>query len=295
MHNAAYRDPFAVIRLCLGLSSFAGLGLSLFLARAAASKAWTAPTSIQRQAIPLLLDGENVWAEAPTGSGKTAAFALPLLDRLLQLDDGGKGGNSTRVMTAPPRRRTALSLVLSPTRELAVQTGLVFRELATCMHEENAQLRLAGGTAPRNLRTCVLHGGVSINPQLRQLSGGVDVLVATPGRLLDVVASNGVSLDDVRVLVLDEADRLFNPAFADELDMVLDMLPGGGGAIDDDDDDDDSGSGAQWQHQEAATASQHFFGDLSVPHPRPRPAPFPVPWPARRPLEVGPGHGQRQP
>lgn len=187
-------------------SLFGQLGLNPSLTRAAEAELWLKPTDIQRRAIPALLDGADVWAEAPTGSGKTAAFALPLLQRLME---------------AEPRRhgRYAAALVLSPTRELAVQTSGVIRSLLTYTHADTA-------ATGQNLRTSVLHGGVSINPQLRDLTRGVDVLVATPGRLLDVVEQNGISLSETHVLVLDEADKLLHPAFSAELDAILELLPG---------------------------------------------------------------------
>ena len=156
-----------------------------------------APTPIQAQAIPPALQARDVWATAPTGSGKTLAFALPLLQQhVLQ-----------------PRqtnfRRPVRSLVLVPTRELAVQVGGVFTQLAY----------------PINLKVAVVFGGVSINPQMMDLRGGADILVATPGRLLDLADQNALRLNDVQHLVLDEADRLLDLGFADELQRVLALLP----------------------------------------------------------------------
>ena len=156
-----------------------------------------APTPIQAQAIPAALQGRDLWATAPTGSGKTLAFALPLVQQ--------------HVLN--PRqtnfRRPIRSLLLVPTRELAVQVGGVFTQLAY----------------PLNLKVAVVFGGVSINPQMMDLRGGADILVATPGRLLDLVDHNAVSLSDVQHLVLDEADRLLDLGFADELQRVLALLP----------------------------------------------------------------------
>ena len=156
-----------------------------------------APTPIQAQGIPAALQGRNLWATAPTGSGKTLAFALPLLQQhVLQ-----------------PRqtnfRRPIRSLILVPTRELAVQVGGVLTHL--------------GG--PLNLKVAVVFGGVSINPQMMDLRGGADIVVATPGRLLDLIDHNAVRLNDVQHLVLDEADRLLDLGFADELQRVLALLP----------------------------------------------------------------------
>jgi ATP-dependent RNA helicase RhlE len=176
--------------------NFDALGLAPELVRAAQQLGHTQPTPIQQQAVPGALTGVDVLATAPTGSGKTLAYALPLLQRLL---------------VQPPTTRLPSVLVLVPTRELAAQVGEVLRSLAEPLH--------AG------LRVAVLFGGVSINPQLMGLRGGADVVVATPGRLLDVVAHNALRLDRVGTLVLDEADRLLDLGFADELDRVLAGLP----------------------------------------------------------------------
>ena len=177
--------------------SFATLGLEPALVQAAQEQGWTVPTEVQRDAIPAILSGSDLWAEAPTGTGKTAAFALPLLQQLR---------GEQRV-----RSGCASVLVLSPTRELAVQTAEVFRALQR--------------GCPEKLSIVLLHGGVSINPQLLSLRRGADVLVATPGRLLDVIENNGLRLDAVRALLLDEADRLFAPAFAAELATIETLLP----------------------------------------------------------------------
>ena len=156
-----------------------------------------APTPIQAQAIPAALQGADVWATAPTGSGKTLAFALPLVQQHLLV----------------PRqtnfRRPVRTLVLVPTRELAVQVGDVFTRFGY----------------PLGLKVSVVYGGVSINPQMMGLRGGADIVVATPGRLLDLVDHNAVHLQDVQHLVLDEADRLLDLGFADELQRVLALLP----------------------------------------------------------------------
>ncbi|OGB22131.1 MAG: RNA helicase [Burkholderiales bacterium RIFCSPHIGHO2_02_FULL_66_10] len=176
---------------------FISLGLAPTLAQAAAELGFTAPTPIQLEAIPAVLGGADLLATAQTGSGKTAAFALPLLQRL----------QSGPVHT--PRRVRALVLV--PTRELAAQVGEVLRSLAQHL--------------PSRPRIAVAFGGVSINPQLMALRGGADVMVATPGRLLDLVEHNALRLSAVELLVLDEADRLLDLGFADELDRVLALLP----------------------------------------------------------------------
>lgn len=176
---------------------FTSLGLAPTLAQAAAELGFTVPTPIQQEAIPAVLSGTDLLATAQTGSGKTAAFSLPLLQRL----------QSGPVHT--PRRVRALVLV--PTRELAAQVGEVLRSLAQHL--------------PSRPRIAVAFGGVSINPQLMALRGGADVMVATPGRLLDLVEHNALRLLAVELLVLDEADRLLDLGFADELGRVLALLP----------------------------------------------------------------------
>jgi superfamily II DNA/RNA helicase len=178
--------------------TFQNLGLAPALLSATQPLALAAPTPIQSAAIPLALAGRDLLATAPTGSGKTLAFALPLL----QLGGTGTPGNGSRPTTA---------LVLVPTRELAAQVGEVLTSLAREL--------------PSRPKVAVVFGGVSINPQLMALRGGADLVVATPGRLLDLVAHNGLSLASVQRLVLDEADRLLDLGFADELERVLVLLP----------------------------------------------------------------------
>jgi ATP-dependent RNA helicase RhlE len=174
----------------------ADLGLSPLLVRHADALGWQAATPIQANAIPAILKGRDLLALAPTGSGKTGAFLLPLLHRLLADPDW---------MTE--RRRRLRALVVAPTRELAAQTRDVARALAP------------------PLKTVLAVGGVSINPQMMALRGGADLVVATPGRLLDLVAHNALQLGSVRVLVLDEADRLLSLGFAEEIGRVLALLP----------------------------------------------------------------------
>ena len=176
---------------------FTSLGLAPSLAKAAAELGFTAPTPIQLEAIPAVLGGADLLATAQTGSGKTAAFALPLLQRL-----------QTGAVHTPRRVR---ALVLVPTRELAAQVGEVVRSLAQHL--------------PNRPKVAVAFGGVSINPQLMALRSGADVVVATPGRLLDLVEHNALRLSAVELLVLDEADRLLDLGFADELQRVLALLP----------------------------------------------------------------------
>jgi superfamily II DNA/RNA helicase len=176
---------------------FSTLGLSPPLAHAAAQLGFAAPTPVQQQTIPAVLRGADLLGQAPTGSGKTAAFALPLLQQLQQ--------------TPPQTPRRVRALVLVPTRELAAQVGEVVRSLAQ--------------TLPQPTRIAIVFGGVSINPQMMALRGGADVVVATPGRLLDLVEHNALRLGAVQLLVLDEADRLLDLGFAEELQRVLALLP----------------------------------------------------------------------
>ncbi len=175
--------------------SFASLGLVPALLRAVREQGYHAPTAVQAAALPAILAGADVFALARTGSGKTAAFALPLLQRLVE---------------SPPLPGPR-ALVLAPTRELAVQTAELLRDLAAAL--------------PQRLKVALAFGGVSINPQLMALRGGCDVMVATPGRLLDLLDHNGLTLVGVQCLVLDEADRLLGQGFAEELQRVLALLP----------------------------------------------------------------------
>jgi ATP-dependent RNA helicase RhlE len=176
---------------------FSSLGLSAALIRALEQINYVAPTPIQTAAIPAILRGRDVWACAQTGSGKTAAFALPLLQQ------------QAEAKRVHPRALRALILV--PTRELAAQ-----------IHE--AMLAYAR-YLPEPVKVISAFGGVSINPQMMALRGGADIVVATPGRLLDLIDHNALSLQQVATLVLDEADRLFNLGFADELASILRLLP----------------------------------------------------------------------
>ena len=150
-----------------GARDFGALGIDPALQHACAQQGWGLPTEIQESVIPPLLAGHDVWAEAETGSGKTAAFALPLVQRL------------SLQMPEPAGGRFARALVLSPTRELAIQTARVLMLLARSMETESV--------TGAGLRVCAIYGGVPIESQLEELKRGVDVLVATPGRLLDVV------------------------------------------------------------------------------------------------------------
>lgn len=182
--------------------SFISLGLAPSLAQAAGALGFTNPTPVQQQAIPVVLRGHDLLASAQTGSGKTAAFALPVLQRVLDL----AANDSHRAL---PRGIRALIVV--PTRELATQVGEVLHGLALAL--------------PQRPRIVTVAGGVSINPQMMALRGGADVLVATPGRLLDLVDHNAIQLTALQLLVLDEADRLLDLGFSEELARILKLLP----------------------------------------------------------------------
>jgi ATP-dependent RNA helicase RhlE len=176
--------------------SFVTLGLIDPLLRTLDALGYTEPTPVQAKAIPAVLAGRDMMAAAQTGTGKTAGFALPLLQRLT-LEGTRVAPNSVRV------------LVLVPTRELAEQVHDSFRAY--------------GAGLP--LRTFVAYGGVSINPQMMKLRKGLDLLVATPGRLLDLYRQNAVRFDQLQTLVLDEADRMLDLGFSRELDAVFAALP----------------------------------------------------------------------
>ena len=175
--------------------SFASLGLSEALLRAIDESGYTTPTPIQLKAIPAVLSGKDVMAAAQTGTGKTAGFVLPLLQRLA----GGPKVQANHIRV----------LVLTPTRELAVQV----------------EQSVAAYGKHLSLKSGVVYGGVKINPQMMKLRGGVDVLVATPGRLLDLFNQNAVKFAQVETLVLDEADRMLDLGFIDDIRKILALLP----------------------------------------------------------------------
>ncbi|WP_051206291.1 DEAD/DEAH box helicase [Oceanospirillum maris] len=177
--------------------SFISLGLSGFFQRALDEQGYEAPTAIQAQAIPAVISGRDLLAAAETGSGKTAAYVLPLLE-ILQSQDA-------------PASNCAAVLVLVPTRELALQVETSIKSYSRYM--------------PRRVTSLAVYGGVSINTQMQALRGGCDLVIATPGRLLDLVEKNAVKLNQVRHLILDEADRMLDLGFAEELQKVLSLLP----------------------------------------------------------------------
>lgn len=176
-------------------SGFENLGLSAPILTAVAEQGYETPSPIQAQAIPAVIEGRDVMAAAQTGTGKTAGFTLPLLERLSRGQRAA--GNQVR------------ALVLTPTRELAAQVG---ESVATY-----------GQHLP--LRSTVVFGGVKINPQMMKLRKGADILVATPGRLLDLYSQNAVKFQQLEVLVLDEADRMLDMGFIHDIRKILALLP----------------------------------------------------------------------
>ncbi|WP_296049928.1 DEAD/DEAH box helicase [uncultured Alteromonas sp.] len=175
--------------------SFSQLGLCEPLLKAITEKGYSSPSPIQQEAIPAILTGRDVLAAAQTGTGKTAGFALPVLQRLAA---GPK--------TAPNNVR---ALILTPTRELAAQVEANVREYKTHLR----------------LKSAVVFGGVGINPQMKILRSGVDVLVATPGRLLDLYQQKAVKFEQLEILVLDEADRMLDMGFIHDIKRILKLLP----------------------------------------------------------------------
>jgi ATP-dependent RNA helicase RhlE len=176
--------------------TFRNLGLSTDLLRAVADSGYTKPTPIQQQAIPAILQGQDVFASAQTGTGKTAGFTLPLLQLL-------NTTNSNKV------HRTPRALILTPTRELADQV--------------NDSVKTYGKYL--SLRSAVVYGGVGIGPQIQMLRRGVDILVATPGRLLDHLGQKTVDLSHIEILVLDECDRMLDMGFIRDIRKILAILP----------------------------------------------------------------------
>jgi ATP-dependent RNA helicase RhlE len=175
--------------------SFASLDLIKPILRVVEEQGYSAPTPVQQKAIPAILSGKDVMAAAQTGTGKTAGFTLPLLQRL---------ASGSRVKSNHIR-----ALILTPTRELAVQVA------------ESAAVY----SKYLSLKSAVVFGGVKINPQMMKLRSGVDVLVATPGRLLDLFDKNAVKFAQVELLVLDEADRMLDMGFIDDIEEILGLLP----------------------------------------------------------------------
>ena len=174
---------------------FSNLGLSAPILNAVTKKGYKTPSPIQAEAIPAILSGKDVMAAAQTGTGKTAGFTLPILENLSR-------GHLTR-------GNQVRALILTPTRELAAQ---IYENVKTY----SANLKIRSG---------VVFGGVKINPQMMKLRGGVDVLVATPGRLLDLYNQNALKFQHLEVLVLDEADRMLDMGFIHDIKKILALLP----------------------------------------------------------------------
>ncbi|MFB0686576.1 ATP-dependent RNA helicase RhlE [Proteus mirabilis] len=179
------------------MTDFTSLGLSEALLRAIDEQGYKTPTPIQQQAIEPILAGKDVLASAQTGTGKTAAFTLPILEKLATSAEKTKGCKPVK------------ALILTPTRELAAQIADNVKAYSRYLP----------------IRSLVVFGGVSINPQMMKLRGGVDVLIATPGRLLDLEHQNAVDLSRVEVLVLDEADRMLDMGFIHDIRRVINKLP----------------------------------------------------------------------
>src|SRR3954453_1772399 len=182
-------------------SGFAALGLTDVLVAAVATLGYEEPTPVQRQTIPLMLAGGDLLAQAATGTGKTAAFALPLIQRLGETADGGGARKRAR-----PRTR---GVVLVPTREVAMQ-------VAEAVH------KYARGSG---LTVVPVYGGAPMMQQIRALDRGADIVVGTPGRVLDHLRRQSLALDGVAILVLDEADEMLDMGFAEDLDAILDATP----------------------------------------------------------------------
>jgi ATP-dependent RNA helicase RhlE len=179
--------------------TFDTLGLSADLVRTVAEEGYEQPTPVQAKAIPLVLEGRDVLAAAQTGTGKTAAFTLPILDRLRQHAN----------TSFSPARHPVRVLILVPTRELAVQV--------------DESVHTYGRTVP--LRSTVVYGGMPMDPQIKALRGGIEILVATPGRLLDLVGQKVANLGQVEILVLDEADRMLDMGFLPDIQRIIALLP----------------------------------------------------------------------
>lgn len=177
--------------------SFSSLGLSPALLKAVAEQKYSTPYPIQKEAIPAILGGKDILGIAQTGSGKTAGFVLPVLEQIQK-------------NTRPLKNRHIKALVMVPTRELAVQINTAFNTF--------------GKYLPVKTKSLAVYGGVSINPQMIDLQG-VNILVATPGRLLDLISAKATSLSEVEILVLDEADKMLNLGFKEEMTRVLNLLP----------------------------------------------------------------------
>lgn len=175
--------------------NFSSIGLSIPILEALTEQGYSKPSAIQQKAIPIILQGHDILAAAETGTGKTAAFSLPILEML--------------VNEPPVSANQTHALVLTPTRELAAQVEESIQRYSKYLH----------------LRSAVVFGGVKINPQMMRLRKGVDVLVATPGRLIDLYEQNAIRYDRLKFLVLDEADRMLDMGFIHDIKKILKLLP----------------------------------------------------------------------
>lgn len=176
--------------------SFESLGLSHNIIRSVKKLGYLKPFPIQEQAVPVILQGKDLMGIAKTGSGKTACFVMPILEKLQNTE--AKKGRNVQV------------LILVPTRELAIQIDEVFRAFTE--------------TLKRDIRTMAVYGGVSINPQMKGMFG-VEVLIATPGRLLDLIDHNALSISEIKHLVIDEADKMFQLGFGEEMNRLFELMP----------------------------------------------------------------------
>jgi len=176
-------------------SNFQQFSLSPLILKATVEAGYTTPTAVQIKAIPVVLKGNDLMVEAQTGTGKTAGFVLPVLERLLKIES--VEANQARV------------LILAPTRELAAQIGESINRYAQFL----------------SIQSLVVYGGVKINPQMQKLRQGVDILVATPGRLIDLYNKNAIKFNQLDILILDEADKMLNLGFIDDIRQILSVLP----------------------------------------------------------------------
>lgn len=181
--------------------SFSSLGLNKPLTSTVSALGYSQPTPIQTEAIPAILRGQDIMAGAQTGTGKTAAFALPILHKLSEYMASADHHDTTH--------RPIRALILTPTRELAQQVHSSFLE-----YGKNT-----------TIHACIAYGGVSLNPQIKALNEGADILVATPGRLLDLMSKRVINLDQLDTLVFDEADRMLDMGFSDEINRILKRVP----------------------------------------------------------------------
>ncbi|MFN5093443.1 MAG: DEAD/DEAH box helicase, partial [Bacteroidota bacterium] len=177
--------------------SFEKLNIAEPILKALSQEGYTSPTPIQEQAIPILLEGHDLLGCAQTGTGKTAAFAIPILQLL------SENSKST------PGRKPIRALIVTPTRELAIQIGESFSSYGRHL----------------NLKHTVIFGGVNQSSQVRAIQGGVDILICTPGRLLDLVQQKFIQLANINMFVLDEADRMLDMGFVHDVKRILQLIP----------------------------------------------------------------------